>query len=42
VLGVVARVRSATAGEGQGVSEPVVTELRGGWLAANLGVDFAL
>jgi hypothetical protein len=42
VLGVVARVRAATADDGPAVTEPVVTELRGGWLAANLGLDFAL
>ena len=37
VLGATARVRSPMASDG-----PVVTELSGGWLAASLGVDFAL
>jgi hypothetical protein len=36
-LGARARVRSENAG-----AEPVVTQLRGGWLAAQLGFDFAL
>jgi len=37
VLGTIARVRSQNSGD-----QPAVTELRGGWLAAQLGFDVAL